>query len=75
LTSKVICFELEKEFYWPFFFCNFDLGNACLNMLKMKKKWSYVVQGSVVELMIRLIIWLALITFLTPNHIISKCND
>jgi len=27
--------------------------------------------GVVVELMIKLIIWLALITFLIPNHIIS----
>jgi hypothetical protein len=27
--------------------------------------------GSVVELVIKLIIWLALITFLIPNHILS----
>jgi hypothetical protein len=33
--------------------------------------WHIKQLGSVVELVIKLIIWLAIITFVIPNHIIS----
>ena len=36
-----------------------------------KKKQIVIFQGPVVELVIKLIIWLALITFFIPNHTIS----
>ena len=47
------------------------LVSSILIVKGLKLKYQRNIQGSVVELVIKLIIWLALITFLIPNHIVT----